>query len=78
MSVFQICLWYVEKNSWEVINGRYSIYWFYGEHGSEILTERLTNRNLECEDEDDEVNNAHSDESGTDDIYHGNVCAIYK
>ena len=41
---------------------------FYGKQGPEILSERLTNQNLECEDEDDEVNNAHSDESGTDDI----------
>ena len=62
------CLWDVEKNGWEVKNGRYSIYWFYGRQGPEILSERLTNQNLECEDDDDEVYNADSYEPGTDDI----------
>ena len=62
------CLWNVEKNSWEVKNGRYSIYWFYWKQGPEILSETLTNQNLECEDGDDEVYNADSHEPGTDDI----------
>ena len=62
------CLWNVEKNGWEVKKGRYSIYWFYGRQGPEILSERLTNQNLECEDDDDEVDNADSYEPGTGDI----------
>ena len=53
---------------WEVKNGRYSIYWSYGKQGPEILSERFTNQNLECEDDADEVYNADSDEPGTDDI----------
>ena len=49
-------------------NGRYSIYyWFYGRQGPEILSEMLTNQNLECEDDADEVYNADSYEPGTDD-----------
>ena len=57
-----------KKNGWEVKNGRYSIYWFYGRQGSEILSERLTNQNLECQDDDDEVYNVDLCEPGTDDI----------
>ena len=37
----------------------------------------LTNQNLECGDDDDEVYYADSDESGTDAIYYGNVCVIH-
>ena len=59
------CSWNVDKSGWEVKNGRY---WFYGRQGPEILSERLTNQNLECEDDDDEVYNADSYEPGTDDI----------
>ena len=40
--------------------------WFYGR--PEILSEKLANQNLECEDYDDEVFNADSYEPGTDDI----------
>ena len=58
----------MEKNDWEVKNGRYSIYRFYGRQGPEILSKRLSNQNLECEDDDDEVYNADSYEPGTDDI----------
>ena len=56
------------KNGWEVKYGKYSIYWFYGRQDPEILSERLTNQNLECEDANDEVYNADSYEPGTDDI----------
>ena len=56
------------KNGWEVKNGRYYIYWFYGRQGPEIVPERLTNQNLECVDDDDEVYNADSYEPGTDAI----------
>ena len=44
------------------------MYWFYGRQGPEILSERLTNQNLECEDDDDEVYNGDSYDLGTDDI----------
>ena len=40
----------------------------YGRQGPEILSERLTNQNLECEDDDDEVYNADSYKPGTDAI----------
>ena len=49
-------------------NERYSVYWFYMKQGPDILSENLTKQNLECEDDDDEVYNANSDESGTGDI----------
>ena len=62
------CLWNVEKNGREVKNRRYSIYWFYGRQGPEILSVMFTNHNLEGEDDDDEVYNADSYEPGTDDI----------
>ena len=52
----------MEKNGWEVENGRY------GRQGPEMLSKRLNNQNLECEDDDDEVYNADSYEPGTDDI----------
>ena len=40
----------------------------YGRQGPEFFSKRLTNQNLECEDDDDEVYNADSYEPGTDDI----------
>ena len=43
---------------WEVKNERYFIYWSYGKQGPEILSERFTDQNLECEDDADEVYNA--------------------
>ena len=58
----------MEKNVWEVKNGRYPIYWFYGRQGPEILSGRLTNQNIECEDDDDEVYSADSYVPGTDAI----------
>ena len=53
------------------------MYWFYGKQGPDNLSGRLTNQNPGCEDHDHEVHNADSDESGTDNIYYGNVCVIY-
>ena len=67
------CLWNVEKNGWEDSN---AIYWFYRKQGPDILSERLTNQNLECEDDDDEVYNAVSYEPGIDDI-NTEMCVLY-
>ena len=44
--------------------------------GPEILSDRLTNQNLECEDDDDEVYNADSYEPGTGDI-NTEMCVLY-
>ena len=62
------------SENWNILQRH--IYGFYMKQGPEILSERLTNQNLECEDDDDEVYNADSYEPGTGDI-NTEMCVLY-